>query len=263
MKIICTACGKKYDPLKKQGICPYCGMHSTEEQLAEAVENDRIQSGTVSEVLRGYFNEKLRKEQKQSPLRKKGVQLMICLGLVACMGLVGLWGYFRYKDRLAYYREQRNTEGIQVVQCSQGDEVVLMGTAFRVLGCREVKEFTEKTEGGFRIIEVTYSDSGADYYQRMSDAYMLTENGTTAACLTRYEIMDLTGMSEDQYRDSDYREGFFSTGEHQRGEYKILFAVPEKETEHKILLFRITDKYADDKNAEVRYEYTLREEGSV
>ena len=92
---------------------------------------------------------------------------------------------------------------------------------------------------------------------------MLTENGTTAACLTRYEIMDLTGMSEDQYRDSDYREGFFSTGEHQRGEYKILFAVPEKETEHKILLFRITDKYADDKNAEVRYEYTLREEGSV
>ncbi|MBR6102352.1 MAG: hypothetical protein IKP95_07980 [Ruminococcus sp.] len=263
MKIECSACGKKYDPVKKQGICPYCGMHSTEEQMAEAIENERVQSGTVSEVLRGYLNEKLRKEQKISPLRRKGMQLLICLFLVGCMVLVGLWGYGRYKERLEYYRDHRSTEQMETKECRPGDQIVLGGSRVRVTGFRVAEEYQKNVSEGFKIIEVSYSDDGTTEYNRLSDAFICTEKGCTAKCFDRYDIMELTGITEDQYRESDYCDGVFSGKGTPGAEHKILFAVPAAEKEHRLYLFSTTDIYASDKSAEMRYEYVLREEASV
>ena len=264
MKISCSACGKKYDPLKRSGICPYCGMHATEDQIAEAQENDRVQGGNVSEVLRSYLNEKLRKEKKQSPLRRKPVQLTICLLLAGAMAVVAFWGKHIYNERLDYYISQRSTEDLRKESYSLGDTVMLDNCQLRLTGFRVMEEYQSTVSGDFKLLEVSYEtkEEGEDISRRIGGAYVLTERGTTVTALDRWSAREALGMTEDEYRDSPYTDGFFSPRGNGDNSFKLIFAVPKKDTSHTVLTFRYNDSFAVDKHAEVRYEFTLREEAA-
>lgn len=259
MKIECSACSKKYNAAGSMGVCPYCGMPASEEQLAEAEQDEVIKSGSVKEMLRTYLNERLRKDKKPSPLRNKKAQLLMCTLLVAAMSLVAWWGVKRYDERLEYYKQQRDTSDLQVVQVSQGDSVIIMEDVIKLVSCRTLIEYQSKVEGGFKLIEVGFEDSGLKDYLSISPAYVITENGCTAKCIDLYTLGPLMHKTKDELRDMGYRENISSTGKNQRGEYKLVFAVPENETEHRICLFAANDPYAYDKKVAVRYEYLLKE----
>ena len=264
MKINCTACGKKYDPLKKNGICPACGMHVTEDQMALCQQNDRVRGDSVSEVLRSYLNERLRKQQTRSRLRDKKIQFILCGLLALAMVCVGLWGYFRYKDRLEYYRSQRGSETVSTGRYSAGDTVALSGrdagnsVSVRITGCKVREDLAAKVEGGFKIIEVGYEDSGSEYSLKLSDAYVRTGSGGTASVLDRFYLQRLLDMTEVEIRDSEYEQGIYSGGP-EGGKHKMLFAVPADETEHVVYIYKVSDIYADDKAIEELCEFTLRE----
>lgn len=265
MKIVCSACGKKYEPLRSQGICPYCGMHTSDVQLAEAVreaEEAPVKGDSLKDILKSYLNNKLKKEQKLSPLRKKGVQLVICLILVGCMAGAGFWGYKKYEERLEYYRSQRDTSDLKTEQYTLGDSVVIGGVSVRITRCRAVPEYQSKLEGGFKVIEVTYEESGKAEYSKLSDAFICTAGGCTAKALDRFDIMDLEGITEEEFRNSDFTEGVLSDEGRESSTHRMLFAVPESETTHTLYLFRSTDPYARDKTTELRCEFTLGEEAA-
>lgn len=260
MKIECSACLQKYNAEGSSGVCPYCGMPATQEQLVRSEQSEVIKSGSsVKEMLRSYLNERLRKDKKPSPLRNKKAQLLICALLVAAMGLVAFWGVRRYDERLEYYKQQRDTSGIQVVQVSQGDSVVLLEDAVRLVSCRTLTEYQSKVEGGFKLIEVGLEDSGLEKRTSLSPAYVITENGGTAKCIDTYYLASIMGATEEELKDKGYIAHISSTGKNQSGEYKLVFAVPENETEHRICLFGMNDPYAYDKKVVVRYEYLMKE----
>ena len=247
MKISCAACGKKYDPLRKDGICPYCGMHP-----AEAQDNRRVQ------------------ERKLSPLRQKKIQIPLCLLLTA--GIIGafLWGNHRYSDRLEYYLTQRGTAQMHTEEHRAGDSVVLVSggsdsvsSNIRVTGCKVRDEFQSKIEGEFKVIEVDYEDSGTPVAARLSGAYLLTENGTTVTCLDKFDIMELTGMTSSEFRKSEYEESVWSSKGRGDNLHRLLFAAPKAETEHTVLLFGQTEANADGKSIVMRYDFKLGEEDAL
>ena len=266
MKIDCYACGKKYDTQRYGGICPNCGMHAAEDQLAAAQEYDVVKGSSVSEVLRSYLNEKLRREKKKSFLRQKKIQIPLCLLLTAAIIGVFIWGNYRYQERLDYYMNTRSTAQMHTEEHRLGDSVVLIGgtdivsASVRITGCRVRDDLQSKVSGGdFKIIEVTYEDSGTPISVRLSPAFIVTEGGCTAQCFEKYDIMAATGMTEDEYYESDYCDGVFSTHGRGRNTHRMLFAAPKAETEHRLLLFRQSDAYAQDKTIEMRYDFILRE----
>lgn len=259
MKIVCNACSKKYDPVATAGTCPYCGMHATDEQVAEAQQNDVIKGGSVKEMLRSYLNEKLRNDKKQSPLRKKGVQLALCTALVAIMVGVCFWGNNHYKERVKYYKEQRDTSQITVKQVSEGDSIILAQDVVRLTKCRVMTELSDKVSEGFKLIEVMYEDDGKSDFDILTRPYVITESGSTARCLDLYTLRDAFGRSESELKEDGYREYIASTKNSQRGSYKLVFAVPEAETEHRICLFSYNDYLATNKTVSVRYEYLMKE----
>ena len=263
MKIICNACSKKYDPLKTEGICPYCGMHAADAQIAEARANDRVKGGSVTEVLRSYLNEKLRKEKKLSPLRQKKTQLLICLALVGCMVLVGYLGYRKYQERLDYYVAQRTTNDISRVGIRMGETFVLAGedgrSEFRFLSSRCASEYQSLVEGDFKLIELEYEDSGSVYSQRMSDIYITTASGCTAKILNRYTVMDIVGLTEEEFRSGEYEDGLFTAGKNQPAKHKVLFALPKDDKECTVCVLSSNDIYARDKTTDVKYELGLGE----
>lgn len=260
MKIACSACSKKYDVQQHSGVCPYCGMPADEDQLAEAEQNEVIGSGSsVKEMLRSYLNERLRKDKKPSPLRSKKAQLVMCSVLVGAMVLVGAWGVKKYDERLEYYRRQRDTSELQTVQVAQGDSIVLFEDVVTLTSCKPLPEYQSKIEGGFKLVEIVYEDSGLEDYLSLSSAYVITANGGTARSLDLYYLSSVMGVTEDELKQKGYRDRISSTGKNQRGEYRLVFAVPENETEHKICLFAVNDLYAYDKKIAVRYEYLMKE----
>lgn len=265
MKVACSVCRKEFDPLRSRGVCPYCGMHASDVQLAEAqreVEEAPVKGNNLKDILKSYLNNKIKKEQKLSPLRKKGVQLILCLILVGCMAGVGFMGYKKYEDRLEYYRSQRDTTYIKTEQYALGDSVVIGGVSVRITRCRAVPEYQSKLEGSFKVIEVTYEESGKAEYSKLSDAYVCTAGGFTARSLDRFDIMDLEGITEEEFRSSDFTEGVLSELGRDSSTHRMLFVVPECETTHTLYLFRSTDPYARDKSTELRCEFTLGEEAA-
>ncbi len=266
MKIICTTCGKKYDPLRKEGICPYCGMHASDTQLAEAQDNDKVQGGNVSEVLRSYLNERLRRQQKRSPLRSRKVQIPLCVLMLAVIAGIFVWGNFHYRSRADYFAARRDTTDIHREQHKAGDSIVLVGgsdpvsVSVRVLGCKVRDDLQDKVEGDFKIIELDYEDQGSPISVRLSNAYLQTAGGCTVRSLDKYDIMELTGMSEDEFYASDYSEGIFSTPHSVSSRHRVLLAAPMSEKEHTILMFRQTSSFDRDKSVEMRYEFKLKED---
>ena len=251
MKVNCTACGKRYDPLKRDGKCPYCGMHTASDKLAEPRE-DGSSNG-----------------RKPSPLRQKKIQIPLCLALAAAIGGVFLWGNRLFEDRLEYYLTQRGTAQMHTEEHHAGDSVVLVGSnepvssSIRVLGCRVREDLQSQISGDFKIIELDYEDTGTPRQVRLSDAYLLTEDGCTALCLDKFDIMSLTGMTEEEYSESEYCEGIFSTAGRGTNRHKVLFAAPKDETEHTVLMFRRSENFAEDNLIEMRYDFILGEEDAL
>ena len=270
MKINCYACGKKYDTRRTGGVCPNCGMHASEDQLAAAEEYDVVKGSSVSEVLKSYLNERLRREQKRSFLRQKKIQVPLCLLLTAAIIGVLIWGNHRYQERLDYYLNTRSTAQMHTEEHKLGDSVVLIGGTdtvsanVRIISCKVRDDLQSKVSGGdFKIIEVTYEDTGTPVSVRLSPAFLLTDSGCTVQCFEKYDIMEVTDMTEKEYTESDYRDGVFSTHGRGRNTHRLLFAAPGPETEHRILLFRQSDAYAQDKTMEMRYDFILREGESL
>lgn len=264
MKIECSACSKKYDPVATAGTCPYCGMHATDEQIANAQTNDVIKGGSVKEMLRSYLNEKIRKDKKTSPLRKTSIQLGICTLLVAAMIGVAFWGNNHYKKRLDLYLNNNNTSDMKIVQRKTGDSIEVKGDVVRFISCKALPELQSKVEGPFRLVEVKYSDSGMDAYKTLSGVYIITEKGATARCLDLYDVSALLDVPEQELKFQGYADGMHSTALDDRGKsgsysmadntYKLIFAVPENETEHTFCVFG-----SDSANI-LRYDITMKED---
>ncbi|MBR6872420.1 MAG: hypothetical protein IKN17_02815 [Ruminococcus sp.] len=259
MKISCSACSKKYDALKTEGICPYCGMHATDQQISLSQENDRVKGGSATEVLRSYLNERLRRQRKQSPLRQKKIQIPLCIFMVAALIGLGLWGNHYYNTRRDYYTSRRSTAEVATEHYKLGESVVIGNVNIQITGSRIREDLQSKVTGGFKILEVTYHDTGAAGRDRLSDAYVRTADGCTAKSLERYDACELLGITEQQYIDSEYEGGVFSSYTDTGSDHKLLFAVPEKENTHTILLFKTTNFHSDDKRVEACCEFTLGE----
>ena len=255
MKVSCTACGKRYDPLKKDGICPYCGMHAAGRKPSVSRKKGPENSGGS--------------KQKLSPLRRKKIQIPLCLLLTAAIIGVFVWGDHYYEDRLEYYLTQRSTSQMHTEQHRAGDSVVLTrgsdgsSSNVRVLGCRVRDDLQSKISGEFKIIELDYEDTGTPRQVRLSDAFLLTADGCTVLCLDKFDIMSLTGMNEKEYSESEYCEGIFSAAGRGTNRHKVLFAAPKDETEHTVLMFRQSSDGTDGTSPEMRYDFILGEEDAL
>lgn len=247
MKISCNACGNKYDPVSSEGVCPHCGMRADKEKLSP-------QENVAAE--------------EPSPRWRKRFRTGLCLLLTAAIAGVFVWGDFRYKERLEYYLTERGTSQMHTEEHRAGDTVVLVGggnepvsSNVKVLGCRVRDDLQSKVSGEFKIIEMEYEDTGTPIPVRLSETYLLTEDGCTARCLDKFDVMTLTGMTEEEYMDSDYRDGIFSSSGRGTKSHLVLFAAPKAETDHRVLMFR---KSEDGSGAiEMRCDFILSEEDEI
>lgn len=269
MKIVCNACSKKYDPVATSGTCPYCGMHATDEQIAEAQTNNVIKGGSVKEMLRSYLNEKIRKDKKSSPLRNTKAQLILCSALAAAMLGVALWGNNHYKKRLEVHLSNIDTSDVSTEKLKTGDTFTLRGDVFRIVSCKVLTEYQDKVEGPFKLIEISYSDDGSNSYSGLSSVYVSTANGATAMCLDLYNVSEIMGLSRDELKLRGYTDRIFSTDLRAAGKeegysradrtYKVIFAVPENETTHTLLINSSRESRDTDYVIDLRYEITVKE----
>jgi len=150
-----------------------------------------------------------------------------------------------------------------------GDTFNLSGDVIRIVSCKALPEYQDKVEGPFRLIEVSYYDDGADSYSPLSPIYVSTANGATAKCLDLYSISDIMGLSRDELKLRGYTDRIFSTDLSNAGKegsysmadrtYKVIFAVPENETEHTLLVISSRDSRETNNVADLCYEITVKE----
>lgn len=265
MKIECTVCGHKFDPGKSGGSCPKCGCSAGTDQIEEVRKSERVKGEKLKDILRSYLNERLRRENKRSPLRTKKAQIILCSCLALCIGGVIFYGVGIYKDSKEDYIKYKNASDIKVENYDMGDEIMLHGSVIRIVECKKADYIPQTVTEGYKLIEISYQrqpwDGDYGYSHVLSDAYLKCGEQYIVP-VDSYTLKDLFMKNEDELDLLGYADYFQTAMEDEPLVGILVFAVPEDRTEFTLSAVEMTSEKDYTQKAEKRIDISVREEAA-
>lgn len=261
MKIICEICSNKFNPERTGGICPQCGNRVSDSVVAEAKANEKVKGETVTQVLKSYLNEQLKKQDKKSPLRKKSVQLVICGILISLICAVAAYSYAQYTETLKNRSNFESTVSMQTESHAMSDVIEFKGTPVKIISCTRADYDEKILSEGFKLIEICYDRGEFIDDLVLSDVY-LNDGEAYVTPLDTYELEKVFDKSSDQLQDLGYCDYFRAQTEDKASVGKLIFAVREDITEFTLCAYKMNETDDGKIQAELRYDIAVKEEKS-